>query len=238
MTNSWARFWKVSTWLKKNGRKGILGAIENWLFVPGAWTRTSVLQIWISPPPSALELFFFQPVSLWKPKQSSSMFLCTEGSRTGCGSSLNVGSSHNLWILVSAASHQVQQRRSRVITLQMLCLRSAGICWRSSLRASTINSRRVQFGLYIETAADVIIFLNQWICAGDEEPSMANRREKKNIWHFICLTRAELWLANELRAQRALQEAPVACNKRKVYFLYSLAHRETKLTDKTKSLQH
>jgi len=110
--------------------------------------------------------------------------------------------------------------------------------WEDSLRASTINSRRVQFGLYIETAADVIIFLNQWICAGDEEPSMANRREKKNIWHFICLTRAELWLANELRAPRALQEAPVACNKRKVYFLYSLAHRETKLTDKTKSLQH
>jgi len=36
MTNSWARFWKVSTWLKKNGRKGILGAIENCLFVAGA----------------------------------------------------------------------------------------------------------------------------------------------------------------------------------------------------------
>lgn len=72
-----------------------------------------------------------------------------------------------------------------------------------SLRASTINSRRVQFRLFIETAANVIIFLNQCICAGDEEPSMANRREKKNIWHFICLTRAELWLANELRAQRS-----------------------------------
>lgn len=67
---------------------------------------------------------------------------------------------------------------------------------------------------------------------------MAKRVERKNILCFVCLMRAELWLGKELKAQTSVREATVVYNKKKVYFLYGLAHRETKLTDKTKSLQH
>lgn len=128
---------KYSKWLRKMGGKRhsgcywkltLLQELQN--FSPADLDLTTTLSFQAG----LFFFFFFQPISPWKPKQSSLMFLFTEGSRIGCGSSLNVGSSHSLWILVSAASHQVQQHRSRVITLQMLCLRSAGICWRSSPR--------------------------------------------------------------------------------------------------------
>lgn len=68
------------------------------------------------------------------------------------------------------------------------------------------HSTGLQFGGFIETAAHVVIFQSLRVYAGDEEPGMAKRAERKNNFCFVCLTRDEPRLGKELKEQTSIAQ--------------------------------